>query len=83
MKKVTFYTADTIPAELDQLQAQRYAALFAMLRRNSQYISSVTFWGIADDATWLSGFDSGRADFPMLFDVNHQEKSAFKGVMDF
>ncbi|WP_416307372.1 endo-1,4-beta-xylanase [Neptunicella sp. SCSIO 80796] len=82
-QKSDFYTADSIPAELDQKQAQRYADLFAMLRRNREAISSVTFWGIADDNTWLSEFDSGRADFPMLFDVNHQPKSAFHAVMDF
>ncbi|MDN4502816.1 endo-1,4-beta-xylanase [Alteromonadaceae bacterium BrNp21-10] len=82
-EKSDFYTADTIPAELDQQQAQRFKELFTMLRRNSDAISSVTFWGIADDNTWLSEFDSGRADFPMLFDVNHQPKSAFDAVMDF
>ncbi|MBC3765488.1 endo-1,4-beta-xylanase [Neptunicella marina] len=82
-EKSDFYTADTIPAELDEKQAQRYADLFAMFRRNSQHISNVTFWGIADDNTWLSEFDSGREDFPMLFDVKHQPKSAFNAVMDF
>jgi endo-1,4-beta-xylanase len=43
----------------------------------------VTFWGVADDNTWLSEFDSGRADFPLLFDVNHQPKKAFYAVRTF
>ncbi len=77
-----FYTAATIPAELDRQQAKRYAQLFAMFKRNSDLISNVTFWGVADDNTWLSEFDSGRSDFPLLFDTEHQPKSAFHAVMD-
>lgn len=46
-------------------------------------ITGVTFWGIADDNTWLSEFSSGRKDFPLLFDVNHKPKPAFDAVMDF
>jgi endo-1,4-beta-xylanase len=46
-------------------------------------ISSVTTWGIADDNTWLSEFDSGRRDFPLLFDAEQQPKPAFWAVVDF
>ncbi|HEY7884516.1 MAG TPA: endo-1,4-beta-xylanase [Cellvibrionaceae bacterium] len=77
-----FYTATTVPAELDRKQAERYAQLFAIFKRNSDLISSVSFWGVADDNTWLSEFDSGRADFPLLFDAEHQPKSAFHAIMD-
>lgn len=82
-EKADFYTSDTFSEALKAQQAQRYRELFAMFRRNSQHISNVTFWGIADDNTWLSEFDSGRADFPMLFDVNRQPKPAFEAVLDF
>lgn len=78
-----FYTSETFSNELQAKQAQRYKELFAMFRRNSDAITSVTFWGIADDNTWLSEFDSGRQDFPMLFDINHQPKPAFNAVVDF
>jgi len=78
-----FYTPETFSNELQAKQAQRYKELFAMFRRNSDAITSVTFWGIADDNTWLSEFDSGRQDFPMLFDINHQPKPAFNAVVDF
>ncbi|WP_437939288.1 endo-1,4-beta-xylanase [Sorangium sp. So ce341] len=43
----------------------------------------VTFWGIADDNTWLSEFSSGRKDFPLLFDINHDPKPAYDAVVDF
>ena len=39
--------------------------------------------GIADDNTWLSEFSSGRKDFPLLFDTNHNPKKAFWAVVDF
>jgi endo-1,4-beta-xylanase len=78
-----FYTPETFTAELQAKQAERYKALFDMFRRNSSAITNVTFWGIADDNTWLSEFDSGRQDFPMLFDINHQPKPAFNAVVGF
>lgn len=77
-----FYTPDTFDAALQEKQAARYRALFDMFRRNSDVITSVTFWGIADDNTWLSEFDSGRQDFPMLFDINHRPKPAFHAVVN-
>lgn len=77
-----FYTVESIPESLKIKQAERYAAFFEMFRRNADIISSVTTWGIADDNTWLSEFDSGRADFPLLFDVSHQPKPAFFAIME-
>jgi endo-1,4-beta-xylanase len=54
-----------------------------MFRRQADAINSVTFWGIADDNSWLSEFASGRQDFPLLFDRSHQRKPAFYAVTDF
>jgi endo-1,4-beta-xylanase len=82
-EKKDYYTTETFNTDLQQRQAQRYKALFEMFRRNHQAISSVTFWGIADDNTWLSEFPSGRQDFPMLFDVQHRPKPAFYSVVNF
>ena len=45
--------------------------------------ATAILWGIADDNTWLSEFSSGRKDFPLLFDDNHNPKKAFDAVMDF
>jgi endo-1,4-beta-xylanase len=79
----TFYTAETFTEALQQQQAERYREFFDLFREHSDVISSVSFWGIADDNTWLSEFSSGRADFPLLFDAEHQPKPAFDAVTDF
>ena len=81
--KDTFYTAATFTDALELKQANRYQAFFELFRRHRNVITGVTFWGIADDNTWLSEFDSGRKDFPLLFDNNHQPKKAFDAVMNF
>lgn len=79
----TFYTAATFTEELQAKQAARYKDFFELFRKYRDVITGVTFWGIADDNTWLSEFSSGRKDFPLLFDTNHQPKLAFQAVMDF
>lgn len=78
-----YYTLETFTEQLQQQQAARYAEMFEMFRRNAGAITGVTFWGVADDDTWLSERVSGRDDFPLLFDVNHQPKPAFHAVVDF
>ncbi|HVZ32073.1 MAG TPA: endo-1,4-beta-xylanase [Polyangiaceae bacterium] len=78
-----FYKATTLPPALLEEQAARYGAFFELFRKHKDQITGVTFWGIADDRTWLSTFKSGRQDFPLLFDVNHLPKPAFQRVMDF
>lgn len=78
-----FYTPDKVTPEILEQQAARYRAFFDMYRRHSDVISSVTTWGIADDNTWLSEFDSGRQDFPLLFDGQRAPKPAFWAVVDF
>ena len=78
-----FYTPEKVTAEVLAEQAERYRAFLEVYRRHSDVISSVTFWGIADDNTWLSEFDSGRQDFPLLFDANQQPKPAFWAIVDF
>jgi endo-1,4-beta-xylanase len=79
----TYYTTATFTDELKAKQAARYKAFFELFRRYRNVITGVTFWGIADDNTWLSEFSSGRQDFPLLFDVNHNPKPAYDAVIDF
>jgi endo-1,4-beta-xylanase len=69
------------PAELLELQAARYESIFSMLREYRDHISAVTFWGAADDYTWLSDFPvRGRKNWPFLFDASHQPKPAYDRV---
>lgn len=65
-----------------QLQAERYGQFFDVLREYRDHISSVTFWGAADDYTWLDYFPvHGRKNWPFVFDENHQPKQSFWQVV--
>ena len=64
-------------------QADRYAQFFQLFRNHKDVMTGVTLWGVADDATWLSMFSSGRLDFPLLFDTSHNPKPAYWAVVDF
>lgn len=72
----------TPPAQLLELQAERYEAVFRLLKEYRGVISSVTFWGAADDYTWLDDFPvRGRKNWPFLFDEQHQPKPAYSRIV--
>lgn len=65
-------------AGLLELQAERYEAIFKLLKEYREVISAVTFWGAADDYTWLDDFPvRGRKNWPFLFDEQQRPKPAF------
>ncbi len=66
----------TIPKENYQKQAELYAKLFEILKRHSDVVDRVTFWGISDRRSWRRGQDA------LLFDGQLQPKPAFKAVLD-
>ncbi len=71
-------------AALDAAQAKRFAELFAVYRKNKANITSVTFWGVSDDHTWLDDEPvAGRNDYPLLFDDAHLPKAAVAAIMNF
>ena len=73
-----------LPEELAEQQARRYGELFTVLREQAGAggLTSVTFWGLADDHTWLDDFPvRGRKDWPLLFDAEHRPKKAFWAVI--
>lgn len=66
-----------------ELQAERYGAMFKILREYRDVISGVTFWGAADDYTWLDNFPVlGRKNWPFLFDKSHQPKPSYWSVIE-
>ncbi|MRH42798.1 1,4-beta-xylanase [Aquibacillus halophilus] len=70
--------------EMKEAQAERYQHFFELLREYSDVITSVTFWGAADDYTWLSNFPvRGRKNWPFVFDENHEPKLSFWKIVDF
>jgi endo-1,4-beta-xylanase len=72
----------TVHPEAMLKQAQRYRELFDALRQLKGKITGVTFWGVADDHTWLTHFPATRNDWPLLFDAEGKPKPAFWGIVD-
>lgn len=69
-------------AEMIERQTERYERLFRLLREYRDVISAVTFWGAADDYTWLDHFPvHGRKNWPLLFDERHQPKPALERII--
>jgi endo-1,4-beta-xylanase len=69
---------------LEAAQAARFAELFAVYRKNKANITSVTFWGVSDDHTWLDDEPvAGRNDYPLLYNDAHQPKAAVAAIMNF
>jgi endo-1,4-beta-xylanase len=78
---------EEIPQEVLDLQADRYRDLFELFVEKNEDISNVTFWGIADDHTWLddSLVDSPGGpgkDAPFVFDVNFNVKPAYWALVE-
>ncbi|CAM3748215.1 endo-1,4-beta-xylanase [Marinicrinis lubricantis] len=68
--------------EMLELQAERYGQFFKLFKEYRNVITGVTFWGAADDYTWLNDFPvRGRKNWPFLFDESHQPKRAFWEVV--
>ncbi len=69
--------------ELETQQAQRYRELFELFRANKQHITSVTFWGVSDERSWLNNEPvKGRTDYPLLWDAMHKPKAALQTILD-
>ena len=75
-------TYSTIPQDVLLKQGYRYRDLFNAFRQLVGKISSVTFWGQADDHTWLSTFPITRLEAPLPFDDRLQAKYAYWGIVD-
>jgi endo-1,4-beta-xylanase len=72
----------TVPASVLAKQGWLYAQYFNALRQLKGTLSAVTFWGFADDDTWLDSFPINRLDAPLPFDTGLQAKPAYWGIVD-
>lgn len=65
--------------------ARRYKELFEMLlncKRNQNInITGVTFWGLTDEDTWLTGFRK-ETSYPALFGSDYVAKSSYHSVLE-
>lgn len=69
--------------EMIALQEERYAQFFQLFKEYRDVLTGVTFWGAADDYTWLDYFPvRGRKNWPLLFDIHQQPKPAFWKVIE-
>ncbi|MBT2759551.1 endo-1,4-beta-xylanase [Mesobacillus foraminis] len=80
-------TYDAIPASEFERQAVRYNDLFELYERLGDKISNVTFWGIADNHTWLNDRaeqynDGVGKDAPFVFDEDYNVKPSYWAIMD-
>jgi endo-1,4-beta-xylanase len=78
---VSNYGNDIPPSVLAE-QGWLYKHYFDGFRRLKGKLSAVTFWGFADDDTWLDGFPVTRTDYPLPFDMRLQAKPAYWGIVD-
>lgn len=64
--------------------ALRYRQLFTILteavRNRKAKITSVTFWGMQDEESWLTGFRKERS-YPLLFSRGYRTKAAYDAVI--
>ncbi|GAA1735591.1 extracellular catalytic domain type 1 short-chain-length polyhydroxyalkanoate depolymerase [Luedemannella helvata] len=73
---------DPIPDSAIAAQRAQYKAVFAAFLKHAAGIDSLTFWGLADDDTWLTSFPINHLDTPLLFDDRLQAKPVFHDVVD-
>ncbi len=75
-------TYELVPEPVLLKQGYRYRELFNVFRSLQGKISSVTFWGKADDHTWLSTYPITRLEAPLPFDDRLKAKPAYWGIVD-
>lgn len=75
------YGSNIPPAVLDE-QGWLYNQYFNLFRQEHNKLSGVTFWGMADDDTWLDSFPVSRTDYPLPFDMGLQAKPAYWGIVN-
>ena len=66
-------------------QAERYKEFFdvitKMKREGTANITSVTFWGLKDGESWLSGM-KGETSYPLLFTENMEKKPCYDSILE-
>ena len=86
---VSVYSSNSSPEskytdQIAALQTAAYKRYFDVFRTFKENLTGVTFWGVADDYTWLDNFPvAGRKNWPLLFDENLDPKPAYFEVIDF
>lgn len=72
----------SVPASILAEQGWLYDQYFTAFRKLKGKLDAVTFWGMADDNTWLDTYPINRLDMPLPFDARLQAKPAYWGIVD-
>ena len=72
---------NTLPDSVNREQAQKYRDLFNGFAARPS-VTSVSTWGLTDDASWLNTFPVNRTNYPLLYDKDRNIKTAFQAVTD-
>lgn len=76
-----------LPESIEKIQATIYGRAFEILRKYKDNISSVSFWGVADDLTYMDNDitlpSNGHKNYPYIFDIDHNKKLSYYEIMDF
>lgn len=84
LTELDLHNTDDSDAGLEQ-QAQIYKSIFDVLvdvdGKDLVNVTNVTFWGLNDSCTWLTGFRK-ETSYPLLFDGNNQPKPCYYSILE-
>lgn len=77
------YTDGVVPQEKQDEWDARMLDFFNLFLKHSDDVTRVTLWGVADGDSWKNNFPvRGRTDYPLLFDRNHEPKTAVAKIIE-
>lgn len=73
--------SDEAMAEQADMYKQLFDVLVEMETDEFADITNVTFWGLNDKFTWLTGF-KGEDSYPLILDENNQPKPCYNAILE-
>jgi endo-1,4-beta-xylanase len=73
---------DRVTPELLNEQGHRVKDIFDLFRKYRDHVTSVTFWGVADDYSWLQRYPVRRNNWPLPFNEKLKAKPFYWGIVD-
>lgn len=68
--------------EMLKLQEEQYERIFKIFKEYRDVITAVTFWGVADDYSWLDYFPVfNRKNWPLIFDEKGEPKESYRKII--
>ncbi|MGK7391027.1 MAG: endo-1,4-beta-xylanase [Candidatus Cyclobacteriaceae bacterium M2_1C_046] len=72
-----------LPDSVQEKLSNRYKELFELFYKHRDKIDRVTFWGVADQHSWLNNWPMpGRTSYPLLFNRNFEPKPAYDSIIE-